>query len=342
MLTALPTVPRKLQVVSAFAGIGGFDIGFEAAGMEVTHQIEWDPSAQKVLRRHYPHVNLMGDICDVTGTDLGRPDVLAGGFPCQNTSIGAPHREGLAGSKSQHFFEFARLVGEVARLVDTSRPEWVVIENPPGLLKSNAGRDMATVARTLEDLGYGWAYRVVDARYLGSPQRRERVLMVGRRGADPQSVWEVLGDEGGRGQADPSHRVGRRPLGLAPAGGASFGAVWRKSARPRAALSAGGYETWVADGVANTLTGFDYGGPTRQTHLVAQDGGLRTLTFKEWERLQGFPDGWTDGIREGDLRRKGVLIEAGRGTILGNAIHTGTAEWLGRRIVAAHADSMAA
>lgn len=342
MLHALPTVPRKLKFVSAFAGIGGFDVGFEAAGMEATHQIEWDPSCQKVLKKHFPHVNLMGDICDVTGTDLGRPDVLAGGFPCQDTAIAAPHRSGLAGRRSGHFFEFARLVGEVARLVDTSRPEWVVIENPPGLLKSNSGRDMATVVRHLEDLGYGWAYRVVDARYLGSPQRRERVLVVGRRGASPESVWEVLGDEGRRGQAHPTHPVGRRPLGLAPAGGASFSAVWRKSARPRAALDKGGYETWVADGIANTLTGFDYGGPTRQTHLIAQHGGLRTLTFTEWERLQGFPDGWTDGIREGDLRRKKVLIEAGRGTILGNAIHVGTAEWLGRRIVEAHTASAAA
>jgi DNA (cytosine-5)-methyltransferase 1 len=347
MLTLAPPAsplvkPPRLKVTSSFSGIGGFDIGFERAGMEVTNQIEWDPSCQMVLKKHYPHVNLMGDISEVRGTDLGRVDVSVGGFPCQDTSIAAPHRSGLAGRRSGHFFEFARLVEESARLWEDTSPEWVVIENPTGLLKSNGGRDMATVVRTLEDLGYGWAYRVVDGRYLGSPQRRERILLVGRRGADPRSVWEVLGDEAGRAQAHRASQVGRSPIGLAPAGGATFDAVWRKSARPRAALSEGGYETWVADGISNTLTGFDGGGPARQTHLIAQHGRVRTLTFTEWERLQGFPDGWTDGVPDGDLRRKKVLIRAGRYTVLGNAMHVGMAEWLGRRIVAAHAASLAA
>lgn len=102
--------------------------------------------------------------------------------------------------------------------------------------------------------------------------------------------------------------------------------------------------------MANTLTGFDGGGPARQTHLIAQHDGLRTLTFTEWERLQGFPDGWTefgvdiDGamvrIPPGDLRRKingvNTLIKAGRYTLLGNAIHTGTSAWLGRRLNTVH------
>jgi site-specific DNA-cytosine methylase len=85
--------------------------------------------------------------------------------------------------------------------------------------------------------------------------------------------------------------------------------------------------------VANTLTGFDGGGPARQTHLIAQQGRLRTLTFTEWERLQGFPDGWTDGIPPGDLRRNKVLIRAGRYTVLGNSMHVGMAEWLGARLM---------
>lgn len=92
----------------------------------------------------------------------------------------------------------------------------------------------------------------------------------------------------------------------------------------------------MPDGTANTLTGFDGGGPARQTHLIAQGGGVRTLTLTEWERLQGFPDGWTEGIQPGDVRRKKVLIRAGRYTMIGNAIHTGTAEWLGRRLLDVH------
>lgn len=102
--------------------------------------------------------------------------------------------------------------------------------------------------------------------------------------------------------------------------------VWRKSARARASIAAGGYETWRADGMANTLTGYDGGGPLRQTHLIAQAGGLRTLTLTEWERLQGFADDWTVGVPE-----------SARFTQLGNAMHVGMATWLGRRLMVVNA-----
>lgn len=96
----------------------------------------------------------------------------------------------------------------------------------------------------------------------------------------------------------------------------------------------------MSDGVANTLTGFDGGGPARQTHLIAQHGRVRTLTFTEWERLQCFPDGWTDGIHPHDQYKTigGVrtLVRAGRSTILGNAMHAGMAEWLANRIKKEH------
>jgi len=172
--------------------------------------VEWDPACQKVLRQHFPTIPLLGDISDVTGTQVGRPDLAVGGFPCQDTSIAAPHRAGLAGSRSSNYFEFQRLIGEHLRLVDSTRPRWVVIENPVGLLKSpgrggsidRTGWDMAAVVRGLEDIGYGWAYRVVDARYLGSPQRRERVLVVGHLGGDPRPAWQVLGDPQDRQQAE--------------------------------------------------------------------------------------------------------------------------------------------
>ena len=102
-------------------------------------------------------------------------------------------------------------------------------------------------------------------------------------------------------------------------------AVWRKSARARASIAKGGYETWVPDGDANTLTGFDGGLPTRQTHLLLQDGRLRTLTLTEWERLQGFPDGHTAG-----------LPDAWRYQALGNAMMVPMASWLARRVTAVH------
>lgn len=315
-----------MRAVSAFAGIGGFDLGFQRAGIETVTQIEWDDHCTTVLDRQWPSLDRYGDIADVTGSQIGAADLFAGGFPCQGTSIAAPHRAGLHDERSHHYYEFVRLVEEYARLVDAAGPRWVVIENPPGLLRSNDGRDMAAVVGHLEELGYGWAYRVVDGRYLGTTQRRQRVIVVGHRGGDPAPAWSVLGDAGDGSPVDRAGQVGGRPLGPRPVGGVGGGfTVWRKSARARAALSKGGYETWVPDGFGNTLNGFDGGGPARQTHLIAQGGGVRTLTLTEWERLQGFPDGWTEG----------VPVSA-RYVMLGNAMHVGMAEWLGRRLLAVH------
>lgn len=325
----MTTLAAEIPFIDVFSGINGFGVGMGRAGLRAIAHIEIDKNCQRVLRENEPHTPIMGDICDVTGSDfrgLARAAVMCGGFPCQDTSIAAPHRSGLAGRRSGHYFEFTRLVDEYQRLVDELDPRWVVIENPPGLLASHQGRDMATVVHCLEDLGYGWAYRVVDGRFFGSPQRRRRVIVVGHRGGDPRPAWQVLGDGAGRDEADRTSGVRGRTIGPRSAGDPAQGAVvWRKSARPRAALSAGGYETWVADGMANTLTGFDGGSPTRQTHLLAQNGGLRALTPTEWERLQGFPDGWT-----------AMIPESARYRALGNAMHVGMAEWLGRRIRSVH------
>lgn len=341
--------PPPLITAEFFTGIGGFVEGFkQAGGMETVCMTEWDPSARMVLKRHYPDIPLLEDISDVTAADLpGRVDLFAGGFPCGDTTTAKGHRLGLAGTRSRHFHEFTRLIGEYARIVDSKRPRWVVIENPEGLLtspgKEHSGRDMDTVIRTLRELGYVGGYRVVDGSKLGTAQRRRRVLIVGHRGTDPRPAWQVLGDPGPGGEAlapCPGRFAGPRPdLGPHVAGG---GLVrhWTKGANSQVGIEhgyEGGYrENWKSVDYANTLTGFDGHDAARSRHLIAQNGGIRTWTYTEKERLQGFPDGWTEGVRLGDLRRKGVLIEAGRDTLLGNAIHTGTSRWFGRRVVAVH------
>ena len=128
--------------------------------------VEIEEHCQTIIRRHLPaSIPLMGDICDVHASDFTRtPDLLIGGFPCKDTSIAAPNRAGLAGTRSGLFFEQLRLIDEFGRLVDSlERPEWVVIENPEGVLKSNGGRDWGVVTDSLAQRGYGWAYRVIDA-----------------------------------------------------------------------------------------------------------------------------------------------------------------------------------
>jgi DNA-cytosine methyltransferase len=102
---------------------------------------------------------------------VARVDLLCGGFPCQDVSV-AGQRRGLAGSRSGLFHEFARIAG-------TLRPRWLLVENVPGLLSSNGGRDFGVVLGTLADLGYGLGWRVLDSRFFGVPQRRRRVFVVG-------------------------------------------------------------------------------------------------------------------------------------------------------------------
>lgn len=163
---------RRLQVASFFSGIGGFDLGFEMAGMTVVMQCEIDPFCRKVLKKHWPEVPLYGDIAKIKSEQIPHADVYVAGFPCQDLSLANQgKRKGLEGERSGLFHEFIRLVEE-------RQPRWIVIENVPGLLNSNSGRDFAVVLNTLDGGGYRVSWRVFDSKFFGTPQRRRRVFLV--------------------------------------------------------------------------------------------------------------------------------------------------------------------
>ncbi len=323
-----------MKAAGTFAGIAGFELGFMRAGMEHTALCEIIPHRQRVLARQFPTTPIGGDIREVHGRDLGTPDVVVGGFPCKDLSIAKGKRKGLKGDDSKLFWEFHRLVEQHLRLVDETRARWVVLENTPGLLSFNRGRDHATVLRALEQLGYGWAFRVVDARSFGSAQKRPRVVIVGHRGGDPRPAGQVLGliGPGAEVDAQAANRIADTERGAASTVSHHHGGlirVWRKSVNPRVSIEKGyegGYrETWVDDNWANTLASSDGGNSTRQKHLITQDGRLRTLTPVEWERLSGFPDGWTEGIPRTE-----------RYQALGDCFHVDVAEWLGHQLRTVH------
>jgi DNA (cytosine-5)-methyltransferase 1 len=117
-------------------------------------------------------------------------DLICGGFPCQDLSV-AGRRAGLRGERSGLFFEFARIA-------QTLRPTWLLIENVPGLLTSAKGHDFAVIVDTLADIGYGLAWRILDSQYFGVPQRRRRVYIVGHLGAPcpPEILFEPEGGGG--------------------------------------------------------------------------------------------------------------------------------------------------
>ena len=189
-------VVNMTTAVSLFAGVGGFDLALERAGVKVVASIEWDKQAQKVLARQFPQSTIFGDIQGVTGEQLRAAGfdptdgIITGGFPCQDLSV-AGKRAGLAGARSGLFWE-------ICRLLDETGAQNFILENVPGLLSSNNGRDMAVVIEALVERGYRIAWRVLDAQYFGVPQRRRRVFIVGCLGDAGRSPEEILSLAEGR------------------------------------------------------------------------------------------------------------------------------------------------
>lgn len=161
-----------MRVLSLFSGIGGFDLGFERAGMTIDSMCEIDKAAQSVLRRRFPQAELFEDVRKIGEETHGSRsiDLICGGFPCQDLSI-AGKRKGMAGERSGLWFEYRRIIEEL-------KPGWVVIENVPGLLSSNGGKDFAVLLRGLGECGYLSAWRILDSQYFGLAQRRRRVFIV--------------------------------------------------------------------------------------------------------------------------------------------------------------------
>lgn len=155
--------------------------GIEAA-TAAWHPLGWQPSffseidnfPRAVLQHHYPEVPLHGDFTTIQAGQYRPIDLLVGGTPCQSFSI-AGLRGGLDDDRGN-------LALEYLRLADRLRPRWLVWENVPGVLSSNGGRDFGSILGGMVELGYGIAYRVLDAQFFGVAQRRRRVFVVGYLG----------------------------------------------------------------------------------------------------------------------------------------------------------------
>jgi DNA (cytosine-5)-methyltransferase 1 len=197
---------------SLFSGIGGFDLGFARAGMTCAWMVERDKAAQRVLRERFTGVPIFDDVTTVGAANLEPVDLVCGGFPCQDVSQ-AGRRAGLAGSRSGLWWEFRRILEEL-------HPRWAVIENVPGLLSSNGPRDMGAVLWSLGELGYGYAYRVLDAQWFGVAQRRERVFIVGNA-RDWGGPAEVLLEPEGCARNPPARGEAREGSAGAPRGAAA-------------------------------------------------------------------------------------------------------------------------
>lgn len=168
---------NTIRYLSLFAGVGGFDLGADAAGWQCVGQVEWDKHCQKVLRRHWPDTPKWGDVREFNGSNV-TADVIVGGFPCQDVSV-AGKRAGLeTGTRSSLYTEILRIVKEMRNATRAAFPRWVILENVKGLLSIDNGQGFRAVLEDLADAGaHLLEWTMLDSQYIGVPQRRQRIFI---------------------------------------------------------------------------------------------------------------------------------------------------------------------
>lgn len=242
---------------SLFAGVGGIDLGFEAAGWEGKFQVEWDPHCQQTLAHHWPDVPRWGDVSDVSGAELPPVDLITFGSPCQDLST-AGKRAGLVeGSRSNLFFQATRIIKEMRDATGNTFPRWALWENVPGAFSSNQGADFGAVLDEMADLGaLAVEWHCLDAQFFGVPQRRRRVFVLAcfDLGITKRGRQQVLPVPEGRRGDSATRRQARQDAARAASDRAA------EPSRPDA-------QGWDSDGtgVIGTLAATDYKGIRNQT-----------------------------------------------------------------------------
>ncbi len=285
---------RKLRVVGVFAGIGGIERGLGIHGHSAKLLVEIDIAAQTILRKRFPHADIAGDVRMVKS--LPDCDLVCAGFPCQDLSQ-CGKAEGITGKHSS-------LIGEVFRLVATTkkRPAWLLLENVPFMLQLDRGKAMTFVTDELQRLGYRWAYRTVDARSFGVPQRRLRVVLVASREADPKQVLFASS------HPEPPNSTNAT----------AYGFYWTEGSKGLG---------WGVNCVPTIKGGSGLGIPSPPAIWIPRERRIVTIDIRDAERLQGLPAGWTAPA----VHKLGERVGT-RWRLVGNAVCGKVAAWIGRQL----------
>ena len=319
---------------SVCSGIEAATVAWHSLGWEPAFFSEIEKFPREVLAHHYPDVPLHGDFTTISENQYGPIDLLVGGTPCQSFSV-AGLRKGLDDDRGNLALEFIKLA-------QRERPRWVVWENVPGVLSSNGGRDFGSFLGALGEIGYGFAYRVLDAQYFGVAQRRRRVFVVGYLGDWRRAAAVLFERESLRGNPAPSRETREEAAGATRAGAevyehhgqdsrtkelgelcttvtAKYGTGGNNM--PIVTARMRGFGDYDCDGTASALKARDY---KDATDLVATQMAVRRLTPTECERLQGFPDSYTN--------IKDKCPDGPRYKALGNSMAVPVMRWIGERI----------
>jgi len=186
---------------SVCSGIEAASCAWRPLGWKAAFFSEIEPFPSAVLTHHYPDTPNLGDMTRFKEWPDATVDVLVGGTPCQSFSV-AGLRKGLADPRGNLMLTFLAIA-------DRYRPRWLVWENVPGVLSSGGGRDFGTFLGGLGELGYGFAYRVLDAQYFGVAQRRRRVFVVGHLGSWQRAAAVLFERHSLSGHPAPSREAGK-------------------------------------------------------------------------------------------------------------------------------------
>jgi site-specific DNA-cytosine methylase len=290
----------KARYLSVCSGIEAASVAWEPLGWQPAAFAEVEKFPSAVLAHHWPQVPNLGDMTRHESWNLGTIDLLVGGTPCQSFSV-AGLRKGLHDPRGGLMLTFL----EIAQ---RQRPRWIVWENVPGVLSSHGGRDFGAFLGALGALGYGWAYRVLDAQWFGVAQRRRRVFVVGCAGDGAAAATVLFESESVQRNPAPSREKGQGVAADA-AGGA-------------------GSRSWPA-GVASTLRK-ENGSPGYANQDIFSQGGANLVpSISMRESGQGY---WMQDEVAGSLRAEGE----NRPSRPSNVIASGLPETVGTLSDGAH------
>lgn len=335
---------------SMFTGVGGFELGLENAGSATNLQGGWnensrspqslqskrdkssnetsssnfrcvgfseiDKYANQLLTQKFPNIPNFGDCTKIEADKLPEFDMLCGGFPCQSFSI-AGKRRGFQDTRGTMFFH-------IARILEVKRPKIVFLENVKGLLNHNKGETFKVIIQTLSELGYDVQWMVLNSKFFGVPQNRERVFIIGSLRGTSRPEILPFGEINSRNDAEncsatitSSYKKGCNNHNQLIMDKEINGENKMRQINPGVSDA---QRIFTTDGIGTTLKGLGGGqGAKTGLYLIAQslqtDGflrqgssfgtnrpqssrNIRRLTPVECERLQGFPDGWTEGFSD--------------------------------------------
>lgn len=306
-----------MKYLSLFSGIGGFELGIQQAYVAISNTkreeqrrlekqqpnalLDWyrtatqpvcigyseiDKYAVQIYSKHFNHTNY-GDITKIIADELPDFDLLCGGFPCQSFSI-AGKRGGFADTRGTLFFD-------IARLLKVKRPRLLLLENVKGLLSHDNGRTFKIIITTLTELGYDLQWQVLNSKNFGVPQNRERVFIAGHLRGEPRSEVFPIGISQEEHFNEANEQRCTSTLTGRGAGGSNR----------RGNYVVGTLRTHKeGKGFRKVKSGFSPTIPARAREdgsgqpVISSHSEIRRLTPKECERLQGFPNGWTEGVND--------------------------------------------